>query len=96
MDGVTRPMRARTASPEEKASLWPEIVAAYKGYDGYQQKAHRDIPVVILEPRAAPDPARSDGTWPGERARTRRITPKTWRYDAPNVDGAHRLARAAR
>jgi deazaflavin-dependent oxidoreductase (nitroreductase family) len=51
MDGVTRPMRARTASPEEKASLWPEIVAAYKGYEGYQQKAHRDIPVVILEPR---------------------------------------------
>jgi hypothetical protein len=46
-------MRARTASPEEKASLWPEIVAAYKGYDGYQQKAHRDIPVVILEPRPA-------------------------------------------
>jgi deazaflavin-dependent oxidoreductase (nitroreductase family) len=53
MSGVTRPMRARTASPEEKASLWPEIVAAYKGYDGYQQKAHRDIPVVILEPRPA-------------------------------------------
>ncbi len=26
----------------------------------------------------------------------RTLKPKTWRYDAPNVDGAHRLARAAR
>lgn len=49
--GTTMPMRARTASPEEKAELWPQIVAAYKGYDGYQQKTSRDIPVVICEPR---------------------------------------------
>jgi deazaflavin-dependent oxidoreductase (nitroreductase family) len=52
MDGVTRPMRARTAGPAEKAALWPDIVAAYKGYESYQQRAGRDIPVVILEPRA--------------------------------------------
>jgi deazaflavin-dependent oxidoreductase (nitroreductase family) len=51
--GVTRPMRARTASPEEKAALWPDIVAVYKGYDSYQQRAHRDIPVVICEVRPA-------------------------------------------
>jgi hypothetical protein len=43
-------MRARTASAEEKAALWPEIVAAYRGYDSYQKRAHRDIPVVICEP----------------------------------------------
>lgn len=53
MDGETRPMRARTASPEEKAALWPDIVATYKGYEGYQQRAGRDIPVVILEARPA-------------------------------------------
>lgn len=53
LEGTTRPMTARTASPEEKASLWPDIVAVYKGYDGYQQKAAREIPVVILEPRPA-------------------------------------------
>ncbi|HWD54484.1 MAG TPA: nitroreductase family deazaflavin-dependent oxidoreductase [Acidimicrobiales bacterium] len=47
--GITRKMRARTASPEEKAALWPDIVAAYKGYDGYQKRADRDIPVVICE-----------------------------------------------
>jgi hypothetical protein len=45
-------MRARTASDEEKAALWPQIVSAYKGYGGYQQKTDRNIPVVILEPRA--------------------------------------------
>jgi deazaflavin-dependent oxidoreductase (nitroreductase family) len=53
MEGQTRTMRARTASPEEKAALWPDIVAAYKGYDSYQKKAGRPIPVVICEPRPA-------------------------------------------
>ncbi|MGF1599399.1 MAG: nitroreductase/quinone reductase family protein [Acidimicrobiales bacterium] len=43
---------ARTASPEEKAELWPQIVAAYKGYGGYQRKTERDIPVVVAEPLA--------------------------------------------
>jgi hypothetical protein len=46
-------MLARTASPPEKAALWPDIVAAYKGYAGYQKRTGRDIPVVILEPRPA-------------------------------------------
>jgi len=50
-DGATRPMRARTASTEEKAEMWPTIVAAYKGYAGYQKRTERDIPVVICEPR---------------------------------------------
>jgi deazaflavin-dependent oxidoreductase (nitroreductase family) len=42
---------ARTASAEEKVELWPRIVAAYKGYGGYQRKTERDIPVVVAEPR---------------------------------------------
>jgi deazaflavin-dependent oxidoreductase (nitroreductase family) len=49
--GETRPMRARAASAEEKAELWPIIVAAYKGYAGYQKRTTRDIPVVICEAR---------------------------------------------
>jgi deazaflavin-dependent oxidoreductase (nitroreductase family) len=49
----TRKMRARTASPEEKATLWPELVKSYKGYDGYQRNTTRDIPVVICEPSPA-------------------------------------------
>lgn len=44
---------ARTASAEEKAELWPQIVAAYRGYGGYQSSTDRDIPVVIAEPGAA-------------------------------------------
>ena len=51
MHGTTRAMRARTASPAEKEALWPDIVAAYKGYASYQERAGRDIPVVICEPR---------------------------------------------
>ena len=47
--GETRPYRARTASEEEKAELWPEIVAAYPGYDGYRRRTSRNIPVVICE-----------------------------------------------
>ncbi len=43
---------ARTASDAEKAELWPQIVAAYKGYGGYQSKTDRDIPVVIAQPPA--------------------------------------------
>jgi deazaflavin-dependent oxidoreductase (nitroreductase family) len=50
MGGRTRPMRARVASPEEKAELWPRVTAAYKGYAGYQRRTERDIPLVILEP----------------------------------------------
>ena len=50
--GETRKLRARVASPEEKAELWPKIVAAYKGYAGYQNRTQRDIPVVICEAAA--------------------------------------------
>jgi len=48
-DRTTR-MRARTASPEEKADLWPTIVGRYKGYAEYQRSTEREIPVVICEP----------------------------------------------
>lgn len=47
-----RPMRARTATGAERAELWPRIVAAYGGYEGYQRNTDRQIPVVVLEPRA--------------------------------------------
>lgn len=51
VDDERRRMRARTASPEEKSELWPQVVAKYRGYEGYQRNTDRDIPVVILEPR---------------------------------------------
>lgn len=49
VDGRTHRIHARTADAEEKKVLWPQIVAAYKGYAGYQQRTTRDIPVVICE-----------------------------------------------
>lgn len=47
----SRRLRARPATPEEKAELWPRIVGAYKGYAGYQTRTDREIPVIICEPR---------------------------------------------
>jgi deazaflavin-dependent oxidoreductase (nitroreductase family) len=49
MNGQTRAMRARLASSEEKAELWPRVVAAHRGYAQYQERTDRDIPLVILE-----------------------------------------------
>jgi F420H(2)-dependent quinone reductase len=47
------PMRARTATAEEKARLWPKLVAIYPEYQAYQDRTEREIPVVILSPRAS-------------------------------------------
>lgn len=47
IDGATAKMSARTATDEEKADLWPEIVRAYKRYANYERKTDRSIPVVI-------------------------------------------------
>jgi deazaflavin-dependent oxidoreductase (nitroreductase family) len=47
--GETTKFRARTATPAEKAELWPRIVQVYSGYAGYQKHTDRDIPVVICE-----------------------------------------------
>ena len=49
--GVVHELVAHTASPEEKAGLWPVAVAAWPSYDDYQAKTERDIPLVVLEPR---------------------------------------------
>ena len=46
-----RDVRARTASPEERAALWPRLVDLYADYDSYQSWTDRVIPVVVLEPR---------------------------------------------
>jgi F420H(2)-dependent quinone reductase len=46
-----RPVHARVADPDERRRLWPKAVAVYSGYRGYQERADREIPLVILEPR---------------------------------------------
>jgi deazaflavin-dependent oxidoreductase (nitroreductase family) len=46
-------MIAHTATPDEKARLWPELVDLYKGYADYQARTEREIPVVICRPEPA-------------------------------------------
>ncbi|GAA3447121.1 nitroreductase family deazaflavin-dependent oxidoreductase [Planomonospora venezuelensis] len=41
--------RARTATAEEKAELWPIMAELFPMYDRYRAKTSRDIPLVILE-----------------------------------------------
>ncbi|MGZ4524620.1 MAG: nitroreductase/quinone reductase family protein [Mycobacteriaceae bacterium] len=45
-----QPMRARVATAEERARMWPRITAEHKNYAGYQRKTTREIPLVLLEP----------------------------------------------
>jgi deazaflavin-dependent oxidoreductase (nitroreductase family) len=45
-----RPMRARVADADERARLWPLVTKRYRGYEQYQQRATREIPLVLLEP----------------------------------------------
>lgn len=46
----TERRQARTASAEERARLWPRLVAMYGSYAAYQKRTVREIPVVILGP----------------------------------------------
>ena len=43
-------MRARIASADERAEMWPKITGKYRNYAGYQKKTDREIPLVLLEP----------------------------------------------
>lgn len=47
-----KPMRARVATPEERARLWPSVTERYRGYAQYQTKTDREIPLVLLDPAA--------------------------------------------
>jgi deazaflavin-dependent oxidoreductase (nitroreductase family) len=49
--GVSHPVRARAATEQEVAELWPRFVALYGGYEHYKSIATRELPVVILDPR---------------------------------------------
>ncbi len=45
-------LRARLASAQEKAEVWPRCVESYPDYQTYQDRTDRDIPVFICESRA--------------------------------------------
>ncbi|MDI2129871.1 nitroreductase/quinone reductase family protein [Yinghuangia seranimata] len=44
------PVLARVATPEEKTRLWPVMLAVHAPYEEMQNKAGRDLPVLILTP----------------------------------------------
>lgn len=44
-------VHARRATAAERKRLWPVVVSVYSGFDDYQRRTDREIPLVILEPR---------------------------------------------
>lgn len=50
--GPRTPMTARIVTAEGRARMWPEIAGKYANYAGYQKRTEREIPLVVLEPRA--------------------------------------------
>ena len=48
--GEPQPYRARVATTEERAQMWPRLTADHKNYAGYQKKTSREIPLVLLTP----------------------------------------------
>ena len=48
--GPLQKMRARVATADERARLWPLVIVDHKNYAGYQTKTTREIPLVLLEP----------------------------------------------
>lgn len=47
--GETSRYRARVVTGDERAELWSRVVKRYRGYAAYQQRAPREIPVVVCE-----------------------------------------------
>ena len=43
---------AREATGDEKAAWWAEATKVWPGYDEYQAKTDREIPLFVIEPRA--------------------------------------------
>ncbi|MGW4766688.1 nitroreductase family deazaflavin-dependent oxidoreductase [Nocardia sp. NPDC004278] len=48
---ATQPMTAHVLAPQERDRRWPQVVAAYPGYETYQKRTVRQIPLVLLSPR---------------------------------------------
>jgi deazaflavin-dependent oxidoreductase (nitroreductase family) len=51
MGSEKRRVHARVATGAERERLWPKAVETYSGYEGYQERTERQIPLVVLERR---------------------------------------------
>lgn len=49
--GRRYPVRARHATDEERARLWPRLLEIWPAWDAYTRRTEREFPVVILSPR---------------------------------------------
>jgi deazaflavin-dependent oxidoreductase (nitroreductase family) len=49
----TRRVRARVAEGDERESIWAPHKAEWPGFQEYETKTNREIPVVVLEPVGA-------------------------------------------
>jgi len=45
------PVRATTATGEERSRLWALMAEVWPAYDDYQKKTDREIPVVVFTRR---------------------------------------------
>ncbi len=43
------PVRARLATPDERARVWPAALAIWPAWAGYAERAQREIPIVMLD-----------------------------------------------
>ncbi len=50
--GKRAPYTAEVASPDERARLWAQVIATAPSYAPLQQTTTREIPIVLLRPRA--------------------------------------------
>ncbi|WP_431963244.1 nitroreductase/quinone reductase family protein [Nocardia sp. bgisy134] len=48
--GPEQSMTARVATADERAALWPRVCKTWKGYDRFQRRTSREIPLVLLTP----------------------------------------------
>jgi deazaflavin-dependent oxidoreductase (nitroreductase family) len=48
--GDKKRVEARKATADEKTRIWPNVTAIYPGYDEYQTRTSREIPLVLLRP----------------------------------------------
>jgi deazaflavin-dependent oxidoreductase (nitroreductase family) len=55
LEGRTVPVTAEQLHGTERAQAWQQIVTAAPRFAKYQQKTDRDLPVIRLTPRSAPE-----------------------------------------
>ena len=57
VEGRKVPVTAEQLHGTERQAAWQQIVTAAPRFTKYQQKTDRDLPIIRLTPRSAPEPA---------------------------------------